>query len=674
VKKPIHAIPRRRRRLAALGIGLAYLLLFGSLAALERPAFVAGFAKLALVGFAFVAAIFVFRRLWRLFFWRVSRRLAFSYFLVGVLPLGLIALLVLLTGYLTGGFLLGHLYRDGAGDLQDELQAAAVARLLAEEPADSIPTPGGRIRAAEYHRGHRISEDPAAPEAWPSWLTESPPDETPGSGGGIGGRARFWALPDGRLTLAAVAGRPGDGVLVWFDGDLAQALRERTRSWVDLYRSDDPRKLPMTRIQVGGRVLTFHAVGTDRDPSELAEFYRLNQPADPASPGWRDRPWILWSETGGAVPALADGGVSARFVTISLASSPSSLFRTLLSTSDRADSTAWLALVGAAILLAEIWLAAAFMALLMIFGLSHAVNRLSKATSAIAEGDFEYRISVRRRDQVGDLQRSFNEMAEHLEELVETAAQKEAIDKELDLARRVQRDLLPDLVEGASEVEIATTFEPSAAIGGDYFDVLRRPGGRLAIVVADVAGHGLAAGLRMAMVKSALVLLAEEEIDAAGIVARLRRLLRGRPGERGFITLSFAEIRLATGEVDVTNAGHPPAYVVRQSGEVTEIALPGMPLGTLPGPPGQGRVELRPGDAMVWLSDGIPECLAVSGEPFGYDRVETALGGAFGSAEELRDRLLAAMRDYCGDAPVSDDRSLVVMRYAPSSSARPSTE
>jgi len=673
VKTLIHATPRRRRRLAGLLVALAYLTLFGALAALERPAFVAAFAKLALVGFGVVVATWALRRLWRAFFWRVSRRLAFSYFLVGVLPLGLIALLALLISYLAGGFLLGHLYHDGVGELQDELQAAAVARLLAEEPADSIPTPGGRIRAAEYRRGRRVTEDEAMPETWPEWLTARQASGDAAESGTAPVRPTFWSLPDGSLTLAAVAGRPGDGVLVWFDGDLSKALRERTRGWVELYRSDDPRKLPVTRIQLGGKILTFRGVWVERDPAELAEFYRLNPPEDAAAPRWRERPWILWSESSGAVPALADGAESAKFVTISLASSPRSLFHTLLSVSDQTDSTAWLAVVGVAILLAEIWFAAAFMALFMIFGLSHAVNRLSKATTAIAEGDFEHRISVRRRDQIGDLQRSFNDMAEHLEELVETAAQKEAIDKELDLARRVQRDLLPDLVEGASEVEIATTFEPSAAIGGDYFDVLRRPGGRLAIVVADVAGHGLAAGLRMAMVKSALVLLAEEEIDAAGIVTRLRRLLRGRPGERGFITLSFAELTLATGAVEITNAGHPPGYLVRRDGEVREIALPGLPLGTLPGPPGQGELTLRSGDAMVWLSDGIPECQASSGELFGYDGVAAALAGPFESADQLRDRLIDAMRRFCGDAPVSDDRSLVVVRYTPSSVASPST-
>jgi serine phosphatase RsbU (regulator of sigma subunit) len=217
----------------------------------------------------------------------------------------------------------------------------------------------------------------------------------------------------------------------------------------------------------------------------------------------------------------------------------------------------------------------------------------------------------------------------------------------------------------AGDVEVETMFEPSAAIGGDYFDVLRRPGGRLAVVVADVAGHGLAAGLRMAMVKSALALLAEEPIEAAEIFERLRRLLRNRPGERGFVTLTLSELAVETGELAIANAGHPPCYLVRRSGEVEEIGLPSPPLGALAGEIGRADRRLTPGDAVVWLSDGIAECASLAGEPYGYDRVAGALAGPFGSAAELRDRLLADLRRHCGSSPVADDRTLVVLRYAP---------
>jgi len=381
---------------------------------------------------------------------------------------------------------------------------------------------------------------------------------------------------------------------------------------------------------------------------------------------------VSWIERAGELRTLAGDPTGVELALV-FAGSPRGTFRSLLAGARPTDSTGWIALAGAAVLLFEIWVVAGAVALFMIVGLSRAVNRLSRATTAIARGDFSHRVPVKRRDQVGELQRSFNEMAGHLDELVETAAQKEAIDKELALARGVQRDLLPDLIAPRAGVELATTFEPSSAIGGDYYDVLERPGGRMAVVVADVAGHGLASGLRMAMVKSALSLLIEDPVPSARILERLSRLLRAGGGERTLVTLTLAELDPASGELAITNAGHPPTYLVRADGSVEEILLPSLPLGSLPGAPAERSVLLAAEDAVVWVSDGIPEGRSPEGDPYGYERLAAALAGSFGSAAELRERLLADLRRHTGGAPIDDDRTLVVLRYTPPSDASPST-
>ena len=118
---------------------------------------------------------------------------------------------------------------------------------------------------------------------------------------------------------------------------------------------------------------------------------------------------------------------------------------------------------------------------------------------------------MRRNDQLGELQRSFNEMAGNLETLVAAAAQKETLENELEIARDLQKSLIPRDLPGGEGVEFATLFEPSAAIGGDYFDVLRLSEDELAVIIADVSGHGLSTGLRMAMLKAALLILVERD-------------------------------------------------------------------------------------------------------------------------------------------------------------------
>jgi serine phosphatase RsbU (regulator of sigma subunit) len=658
-----------RRRLSWLAFAIAVLWI----AALVWASFqsqwpwVSGVARLGLACVALLVFAWLLRLAWRKFLWRVGRRLAFTYLLVGILPLGMFAILVLLTAYMVSGFLLGHLYRDAVDDLGDEIRAAAESQ-LADFVAHHRPVAAeGNLRFVYYRRGHRADGVSEGPADWPAWL---PDFASPGSPTGIG--CPFVALANGRLSIAGSARLGDEAVLAYFDGDLEARLRERAHVWLQLFRSDDPRKLSMTELQVLNQRFQLRGLWVERKPEQEAEYYRLNPPRG-ASPTLREKPNILWMETSGPLRALATGEPAAESVAASLAASPGVLFRALLSTSASVDSAAWLAFAGVAVLLLEIYFIAAAMASFMIFGISRAVNRLSRATEAVAQGDFTYRIPVKRKDQIGELQRSFNQMSGHLSELVATAALKEAIDKELALARRVQQDLLPAEVRARDEVEFATFFEPSAAIGGDYYDILDRPGGGLAVVIADVSGHGLPAGLRMAMVKSALTILIEDQAKAEDLLRRVHRLVRNRPGERGFVTATVSFFDPASGRLDLTNAGHPPTYLLRAAGGVEELLLPGPALGTFEGAFGRATVDLAPGDSVVWLSDGIIEGTNESGEQFGYDRVQRSIAGAAPTAAAVRDRLLAAARAHSGSDAPEDDRTIVVLRYlgaAASSSPR----
>jgi len=619
-----------------------------------------------------LASAWLFRIVWRRFFWSVGRRLAFSYLLLGLLPIALMSVLAIFTAFLLGGFLLGHLYRDSVEALRHELETAAHARLLedADHGEGGLRAADGPLRFAEYWRGRRVGGAGEAPLAWPQWLEEA---STRSADDAEERRRPFIALADGTVSIAAAASDGERGVLVWLGDDVARSLRERGHFWAQLYRSDDPRELQTTRVQLGERAIVLRGLWVRRTPEELAEFYRVCPP-EAQPPGVWDRPLLLWMARSPRLRGLADGAQVADSVSISLAGSPRTLVRSLLSESEEADSSAWLALAGFGVLMLEIYAAAAALAVVMIFGLSRAVNRLSRATDTIARGDFSVRIPVRRKDQLGALQTSFNGMAEHLQELVATAVQKEALDKELALARKVQQDLLPREIAPRPDVEISTHFEPSAAIGGDYYDVLPRGATGVAFVVADVAGHGLAAGLRMAMVKSALALMIEDGEAPERVFERLNRLIRVRAGERGFVTATLALFEPSSGALELANAGHPPTYLVRVDGSVEEILLPGPPLGGLPGPPGRGARTVEPGDAVVWLSDGLIEARSPRGDLFGYDRVREHLGGPPASAVVVRDRLLAAVRAHTGGAAPEDDRTLVVMLYRGDGGSSPRNE
>jgi sigma-B regulation protein RsbU (phosphoserine phosphatase) len=271
-------------------------------------------------------------------------------------------------------------------------------------------------------------------------------------------------------------------------------------------------------------------------------------------------------------------------------------------------------------------------------------------------------------------------MAAHLQGLVATAAQKEALENELQVARRLQTSLLPQRLDFDPRAELAAHFEPSAAIGGDYYDLVRLPGNRLVIFVADVSGHGLPAGLRMAMIKAGVNLLAEQGLPAAELLGKLDGLVRSagsgpesgqtaadRSRRREFVTASLTVLDLDSGRLQLTNAGHPPLYVVRRqaAGEPTvdEIALPGSALGGLGTSYGVAELNLAPGDCAVWLSDGLIEACDAQNDAFGYDRVRSALRSGDTPAAKIA-ALLAAVRFHTGDRVADDDRTVVALRWA----------
>lgn len=678
----------------------------------------------ALVGFLVAAGTvgwlcWLALRLLRRMLWRVGRKLAFSYFLIGVLPIPMVLVLLGLGLYLQAGFFLSHLYRDAVRSLEAELSYVARTALNADRDpapirqppdargpgspagADGHFTPPQGVALAFYQDGKLVAGDPGAPATWPEWIPGLA-DPMP-HGQMAADPLPLAALADGRPTVVAGSRDGARAVLAYFAADLTAEMVHRSRLWVELTRPGDDSEPQTVRVQFFGRRVELTSSADTGDGKSREQFFSRQAPAvEPgASARWIDRPVLFWVELHGPFRALASGEPVAEALTATLNTTPRGIVRRLFSGAAEVDTTAWAALFGVSVLLAEIYLAAVGMAIFMIFSLSRAVNRLSRGTEAVQAGDFSIRIPTKRKDQLGDLQRSFNRMAENLESLVATAAQKEALETELALAREVQQSLLPAPRGGALEspgggtrpiprsdaaglgvdperVTFATHFVPSAAIGGDYYDILRLAGpaaesdlpgiagagDRVATMIADVSGHGLSAGLRMAMIKAALTILVEDGHAPDQIFARLDQLVRQRGDTRAFVTATLALLDVATGQLDLINAGHPPTYLVRR-GEVREIMLPSRPLGGLArrGVFARATLTLEPDDVLVWLSDGLIEATNVRDDAFGYERLQVALSGSPASASGTRDRLLRAVRAWCGSTEAADDQTLVVMRW-----------
>jgi HAMP domain-containing protein len=651
-------------------IRVAWILAFlaGSILLATMAGWISGFplwgtiVKALLLGAAIFIALWLLWKLLRIFLWRVGRRLTFSYFLMGILPIPMVTLFALLVLYLLSGYFLGHLYRDASSSLQQELEVGATARLreLQRSASKLPPRLAGHIYAY-YKDGTRVGGSPKLPRRWPGWMSEaSTAKERSNEREDL---VSYVSIGDGPPTIAAAKQRGHWGVLAIFEGAVDIELAERSGVWVLLERASD-REEHLVRINLRDKDYFFRKIQANPDDPSRQEFFGLEDEESQAQKRhWWRQPFIWWGELAPPLLRLSDGDEISPYVTANLNATPSTIYRHLLSASGEVDTAVWGGLIAVAGVLFSVYSVAIGMAFFMIFTLSRAVNQLSKATGSVRSGDFSVRIPVRRHDQIGELHESFNEMAAGLERSVATVAQKEILEKELQIARELQQRLLPRDIPSSDAVEFATLFEPSAAIGGDYFDILRIDDHRLIVVIADVSGHGLPTGLRMAMLKAALVILVEDGKSPIEIFDRLSWMVRAEQERRFFVTCTLAVVDFQNNTLSLTNAGHPPTYLLRHA-EVIELALEGNPLGALGETFGQRQIGLEDGDVLVWLSDGLIEATNREGDPFGYERLQKALEGPAETAAGVNRRLIAAVESFSEGEVAEDDKTLVSMRYS----------
>jgi sigma-B regulation protein RsbU (phosphoserine phosphatase) len=280
------------------------------------------------------------------------------------------------------------------------------------------------------------------------------------------------------------------------------------------------------------------------------------------------------------------------------------------------------------VLFGVIYLVAVSMAGLLIVRIARSTARLSRGAREVAAGNLQWRIPGRRRDQLGDLAGAFNQMASSIESMLAQVAEKERLTREVELAREIQESLLPSPELTHGELQVVGLFRPASEVGGDLFDLFPGAEGRLAVVVGDVAGHGLPTGLLMAMVKAGVATLVQDGHGGPELADRLNRLLLAQPVRRRMVTLALAEIDPAAGTLELTSAGHPPPFLITPAGSVEELLQPSLPLGrSWIGRSPHRTVSFPGGSILVLYSDGLVEARNPGGEEFGFRRLETALAG-----------------------------------------------
>ncbi len=220
----------------------------------------------------------------------------------------------------------------------------------------------------------------------------------------------------------------------------------------------------------------------------------------------------------------------------------------------------------------------------------------------------------RRRDLVERLQ---------LEELVA----QELGRRELEMARDMQRRLLPPSEVAGPGWEVAARCLPARVVAGDFYDVLRHADGSVDVIVADVAGKGFAASLLMASVKAMLPFVTAEA-GVAESLANLNRRLAPEFGRGEFVALALARYHPSERLVELSNAGAPDPYLVRPGQTPRPLSVPGprLPLGVRPEVAyASCKAEVADDEGLLLLTDGLPEARDAAGEPLGYQALESML-------------------------------------------------
>ncbi|MDH3404304.1 MAG: PP2C family protein-serine/threonine phosphatase [Acidobacteriota bacterium] len=232
---------------------------------------------------------------------------------------------------------------------------------------------------------------------------------------------------------------------------------------------------------------------------------------------------------------------------------------------------------------------------------------------------------------------------------------------ELEIARQLQRDLLPDRVPEVAGYSVAHSYRTANTIGGDYYDLLPTPDGRIAVVVGDASGHGIAAGLLMAIANATLKTALDLDPRPPAVIALLNRALYRTGDRRAFMTFFYGLLDPASGELDYACAGHPFPLLRRAGGGVEELGVGQLPLGMRPElDVGADRTRLHDGDLLMLFSDGLPEAVGRNGEAFGFERLRRLLADV-GSPQTIHDRVLMAFDQHRGGEPLTDDVTLLVL-------------
>ena len=609
--------------------------------------------------------------------WRVRRKLILSYVFVGLVPGLLIICFFLIAGFLLFFNVSSYLLQSRVRTLIDQARFTAQSAALEAEHGDAPEVLRRRLEQRQIIAAERYpftsyavvpvqnldcqaasaqASAPARPMSLGDWRHLSPPDRLARwiSCEGYAGLVAY-EVNDGdpRLVIRAVAlpdvRKPQFAVIVDipFSAAIMQRLQQETGIRMGEISWPDPR----VRVPTG--------IAFEPGPAPVESTAALGR-------GWVTPFDVQDWETGTTFVAAAAIELNPQEVYQRLSS---------LSTGLPLGQLLLVALAFIGVLFLTIQFVALVIGFVLARQITGAVHDLFTGTEHLRNRDFTYHIPVRARDQLGELADSFNIMTGEITQLIRENAEKARMEQEMLAAREIQQKLLPSGPLSVPGLSITAFCEPAREVAGDYFDFLRISPTQLGVLIADVSGKGLPAGLYMAQLKVLAQSLARTHTSPREFLKALNRVVADNIDSKSFITMSYGVIDLAAQQMTFARAGHCP--LIRVPGAAPAglrksemIAPDGLVLGLkiddgamFDGMIQEVNVPLIPGDLIVFYTDGISETMNDTFDCYGEPRLAKVLEQySHLPFEQLRSFIFADLRSFAGDADQHDDMTMILLK------------
>ena len=258
---------------------------------------------------------------------------------------------------------------------------------------------------------------------------------------------------------------------------------------------------------------------------------------------------------------------------------------------------------------------------------------------------------------------TYDGMRRQIEASYRVFRERDALERELNVAREVQRELLPREVPGIAGLELAGVCRPAIAVGGDYYDYLQAGDGRLGLVIADVSGKGVPAALLMASLQASMRSHFPTAASPERLAASLNDALFRSSSAARYATAFLATFDPETRRLSYSNAGHLPAIIVRDE-DTIRCHEGGLPIGLFESAAYEtGALTLARGDLLALFTDGVTEAPGPNGEEFGAARLADLLRAhRTGPLDAVIDTVLDALLQWSGPIDAHDDVTLVLAR------------